>query len=340
MSQPFNHILVIRLSALGDVAMLVPVIRQLLVEYPSLEITVLTRSFFRPLFDEFDRVNVLEARVDEEHKGIFGLKKLASTIKALNVDAVADCHFVLRSRIIRFFTGIQPWVQIDKGRADKKALIRGKEFKPLKTTHQRYVEVFEELGFPVDISTPEFPDSPAIPKILDQIELKAPLVGIAPFAAHPGKAYPIDLMKKVIAGLANSATVLLFGGGKEELRAMKEIEEQFDHVHSVSNLLSFKDELSVIRNLDLMLSMDSGNAHLAAAYGVETITLWGVTHPFAGFAPFNQEEGNCLLADRSKFPKIPTSVYGNKAPAGYELAIATIEPQAILEKIKGKLSTA
>lgn len=98
--------------------------------------------------------------------------------------------------------------------------------------------------------------------------------------------------------------------------------------------LSFSEELELISNLDVMLAMDSGNAHLSAMFGVATITLWGVTHPFAGFYPYGQPIKNALLADRQKFPLIPTSVYGNKYRYGYEQAILTISNEDILSKIK------
>ena len=84
----------------------------------------------------------------------------------------------------------------------------------------------------------------------------------------------------------------------------------------------------------MMVSMDSGNAHLAAMYGIPTITLWGVTHPYAGFYPFGQDPDNALLANREEYPLIPTSVYGNKCPKGYENAIATITPAQILDRIE------
>ena len=90
----------------------------------------------------------------------------------------------------------------------------------------------------------------------------------------------------------------------------------------------------LISNLDLMLSMDSGNAHLAAMYGVPTVTLWGVTHPYAGFYPFAQPMENALLADREQYPLVPTSVFGRKMPEGYEGAIATIQPFQVVEKIE------
>ncbi|MEO0528703.1 MAG: glycosyltransferase family 9 protein, partial [Bacteroidota bacterium] len=98
--------------------------------------------------------------------------------------------------------------------------------------------------------------------------------------------------------------------------------------------LTFQEELALISNLDLMLSMDSGNAHLAAMYGIPVVTLWGVTHPYAGFYPIKQARDNALLANRDKYPLIPTSVYGNKMPSGYEKAMETISPEAVFQKIE------
>jgi len=82
-----------------------------------------------------------------------------------------------------------------------------------------------------------------------------------------------------------------------------------------------------------MLSMDSGNAHLAAMYGVPVITLWGVTHPNTGFYPYGQDLGNAILSDRSIFSLIPTSIYGNKVPKGYEKVMETLDPTTIFNKV-------
>jgi ADP-heptose:LPS heptosyltransferase len=82
-----------------------------------------------------------------------------------------------------------------------------------------------------------------------------------------------------------------------------------------------------------MLSMDSGNGHLAAMYRIPVITLWGVTHPFAGFVPFGQSIENCLTTDKEKFPLVPTSIYGNKFPEGYEDSMKSISPQKIIDKL-------
>lgn len=336
-----THILVIRLSALGDVAMSVPVLRVLCATYPQLKVTVLSKPFHKPLFDELPNVTFYPAEVKGKHKGIDGLLKLAGSLKKEGIDAVADIHNVLRSKIMDAYfkmKGIHV-AKIDKGRTEKKALTREKNkiLKPLKTTIERYAEVFEKLGFPVDIEQHAFPARKEIPPkvilLFDQTYKKH--IGIAPFAAHEGKMYPLDLMEEVIAQLDNQkqTQIFLFGGGKQEEEKLKAIAAKYTSVTNLAGELSFDSELAVISNLDAMLAMDSGNAHLAAIYGVPTITIWGVTHPFAGFYPFGQPAENALLADRDRFPLIPTSIYGNVLLEGYEKAMESISPETVVEKM-------
>ncbi len=340
-----QHLLVIRLSAMGDVAMMVPVLSALIHQYADLKITVLTRAFFNPLFSELPNVRVYEADVRGGHKGIFGLWKLYKELKALQIDAVADLHNVLRSKILKqyFQLGGIPFFQIDKGRAGKKALTakKNKVFKPLKTTHQRYADVFAQLGFSLDMSkAPLLPKRPLTDKVLRSVGSDTKKwIGIAPFAAFKGKMYPLHLMEEVMEQLNNTDKykILLFGGGKEEVRQLEVWQAKYPSCTNTAGKFDFSDELNLISNLDVMLAMDSGNAHLASIFGIQTITLWGVTHPYAGFYPFGQDADNALLADREKFPLIPTSIYGDKMPEGYEKAMETIHPNTITRKIEALL---
>jgi ADP-heptose:LPS heptosyltransferase len=138
-------------------------------------------------------------------------------------------------------------------------------------------------------------------------------------------------METVIHTLSKNYTILLFGGKND-----KDQLEKFQtnkYIFSIAGKLTFSEELNTISNLNGMLSMDSGNAHLAAMYGVKVISIWGVTHPFAGFAPFLQPKENSLMADTKQFPLIPTSIYGNKYPEEYLNAADSITPEAIITKI-------
>ena len=335
-----KHILVIRLSALGDVAMTVPVLKVFTETYPNIRLTVLSKVFLKPLFEDLSNTDFLEADVYGKHKGV-GLLKLAKEIKSLGIDAVADFHNVIRSNIITQYLSVSgiKTARIDKGRSEKKALTREikKNFKQLKTTHQRYADVFYSLGLPIDLNknipVPTKDYSPKFQEIIGVAPQK--IIGIAPFAAYKSKMYPLELIRKVISRLDSiqEYKILLFGGGNNEIDKLKEIEADFSSVHSVAGLFSFKEEIALISNLDIMVSMDSGNGHIAAIFGVPIVSLWGVTHPFAGFAPLDQPMENNLLADRIKYPLIPTSIYGNKFPEGYEDAIKSISSKTIVKKI-------
>ncbi|WP_366944330.1 glycosyltransferase family 9 protein [uncultured Aquimarina sp.] len=336
------HILVIRLSAMGDVAMTVPVLRAFRVAYPNVKITVLTRKFFEPIFSDIENVYVYHADVTGKHKGIFGLSKLSKELRRTGITAVADLHNVLRSNVLKNFFALRgiKVVQIDKGRAEKKALTRSenKEFKQLKTTHQRYADVFEKLGYPIDLDHHSFPEKAALTSEIVELTKNSAKkwLGIAPFAQYQSKVYPLELLIEVIEKLdsENTYEILMFGGGKKEIAILNNIESKYQNVINVAGKLSFEDELKLIGNLDGMLSMDSGNAHLAAMFGIPTITLWGVTHPFAGFMPFGQPLENAILPNLAKYDKIPTSIYGNKFPPGYEKVMYSIKPETVVEAIK------
>ena len=326
---------------MGDVAMTVPVLRALTAQYPELKITVVTRAFFKPFFQDLENVSMYEADLKGKHKGVLGLYKLSKELKALHFDAVADLHNVLRSKILKLFFFGKKVVQLDKGRAEKKALTSSQSFQQLKTTHQRYAEVFNALGYSVDLSEPTFnkpkPLTEKLSTFISNKKLK--IIGIAPFAAHQSKMYPLEQMEEVIKELSENYNIILFGGGNKEIEILNQLETKYNTIKSVAGKLKLEEELVLISNLDLMLSMDSGNAHIAAMLGKKVITIWGVTHPFAGFAPFNQPKDFALTADRKQFPLIPTSVYGNKFPEGYEDAAGSISSEVIINKVQSVIQS-
>lgn len=346
MASKAAHLAVMRLSAMGDVAMTVPVLRALLKSNPELKITVISRGFFKPFFRDLPEVSFFSVDLDKRHKGFFGLYRLYQDIRALGVTAFADLHQVLRSKVVGFFFKLNGFstASIDKGRDEKKALTRSenKDFRQLKTTFERYADVFRELGFSVDLTNPEFAQKTELSEDIVSItgQKVQKWIGIAPFAKHQGKVYPTDLMQKTIDLLSENSSykLFLFGAGKEETTILESFASQRENVISMAGKVKFNQELDLISNLDLMLSMDSGNAHMAAMLGIPTVTLWGATHPFAGFAPFNQPPTNALTADRSKFPLLPTSIYGNKEVPEYEDAMRSISPKSVVEKINSVLN--
>lgn len=323
---------------MGDVAMMIPSLRCLTKSYPDIKITVVTNGFYKPFFTEFKNIGFFATDFKNSHKGVTGLFKLYKELKNLKPTHIADLHSVIRSHFISFLFKLRfiKIKKIDKLRVDKKRLFRksNKVLKPLIPTQYRYSEVFCRLGFNIDLTGHEFP----LPKIIKDkaqrfllgLESGKKKIGIAPFASYTGKIYPLDLMQKVVGFLQNEHYVFLFGNGKYETDILKVWTKAYPNVLGCYTLNSLESELEIISNLNVMLSMDSANGHLAANYNVPVISLWGLTHPFAGYAPFLSRPENELTSDREKYPLLPTSAYGNKTPKGYENIMRTIEVNDVI----------
>ena len=332
------HILLIRFSALGDVAMTVPVIRCLYKTYPRLKITFVSRPHVAPLFQEFENFNFYPTYFNGRHKGIKGLWTLFQELKTIPFSVVADLHSVMRTYFLNFFFRLYGYKvkSIDKGRLEKKALTRGKnkKFQPLTPTCYRYADVFRKLDLPVSFEQHEFPGKKELPQSIGSLfgSSEKKWIGIAPFATHQGKMYPLDLMQQVINFLQKDHQIFLFGAGKKEQEQLEVWENAYKNVCNTAEKIKLKEQLDLMPYLDLMISMDSANGHMAANTGIRVLTLWGMTHPFCGFSPFNQPLDHAITLDRTQYPLIPTSVYGNVIPLNYQDAFRSLNPKTVIEK--------
>lgn len=337
-----QHVLVIRLSAMGDVAMLVHVVIALVEKYPFLRLHILTKALFVPFFEDIQNVEVHVADTRGKHKSLPGILHLATEIPN-RINVIADVHNVLRSKILRRVLSMRGLKneKISKGRSDKKALTRTKNkvVKQLKTSHQRYADVFEKLGYPIKLNPSHVKPKKALSQSLVkklQLSNENKYIGFAPFAAHRSKRMPLEKTKALLNQLKISqpdVKVVLFGGGKQEVESLALLADEFPNCVNAAGKFSFNEELILISNLKLMLSMDSGNGHLAAMFGVPVITFWGGTHPFAGFTPYLQPKENQFLPDLEKYPLLPISIYGNKMIDGYENVMESIDFDAALKRI-------
>jgi len=331
---------------MGDVAMTVPIVRALSQQNPKARITVVSRLFFKPFFQDISNVTFFTFEDKNKHKGFIGLLKLFWDLRSLKAHYYVDLHNVLRTKIVGFlfnFTATKTTI-IDKKRNEKKAITAKVKvnFEPIEGVFTKQVNAFKKIGFTINLYDVQLPAKAILPddiKSLFEIDNIKKLIGIAPFAQYQSKVYPLDLMQVVIDQLVKNSNykILLFGGGKAEILLLEQLSNNHQNVKLVAGKISFQEELQLISNLKIMISMDSGNAHIAAMQGVKVLTLWGATHPFTGFSPFGQPIENCLIADRNLYPQIPTSVYGNRTVEGYEDAMRTILPEKVVSKINEML---
>lgn len=298
-----KRLLVLRFSALGDITMIAPVLNELLLQNPNVEIYVASRPFMETIFKQFPQINFIPVDLNKKYKGFFSLFSLYKELKKYKFDYVADLHNVIRSKIITFLFKIDgtKTATLDKGRSEKKALVsqENKTLNQLKLTTERYADVLRNLGFQLTLSH----------QLKSFVKKEEKSIGIAPFAAFSSKMYPLEKMKIVAKKLANDGyTVYLFGGGQSEVIELKSWENLNHNIKSLAGVISFDDELKHIAKLELMISMDSANMHLASLMGTRTISVWGGTHPYAGFLGYGQSMED-VIQDNTLACR-PTSIFG------------------------------
>ena len=327
-------LLVIRFSALGDVAMTVPVLRTLVSEYPTVQVCMVSNQSYAPLFEGIERVRFFGVDLQGRHRGLLGIYRLFTDLKKMGpYRGVADLHSVLRSVLLSSLwtgTGL-PIAHLQKGRGQKRKLTRRyhKKRLALPSSFDRMASVFASLNFPIQ----GLPFS--APSIFTRKTHRSELfrIGVAPFAKHPEKAYPLSLMKELIALLASRGdlSIQLFGGGASETGLLQQWEKEFPGVMSMAGRFSLREELVQISKLDAMISMDSANMHLASLSGIPVLSVWGPTHPFAGFMGWRQP---IELAVQVDLACRPCSVFGNKrCYRGDHACMRQIEPKTIVARL-------
>lgn len=313
------RILVLRFSAMGDVALLAPVVHSLVSAQDGVRVTVATRPKFAPLFDGLDRVTAFPADLDGDHRGLRGLLGLFAALRQPGADLVLDLHDNLRTRILRplfRFSGAKV-VVFDKGNAAKRAFTRKnrKVTAALPHTVERYRLAFEVAGVRF-ANAPLPPRSPRDDRTGELFGAKSgSWVGVAPFARHRTKIWPLENYALLFGRILpeRQARFFLFGHGERETGFLWSLKERFPAAcEIVAGRLGLKEELDLMRHLDLMVCVDSANMHLAALAGTPLVSVWGGTHPDVGFSPYGTGEACIVQIDRQRLPCRPCSVYGKE----------------------------
>ena len=334
-----------RFSAFGDVAMAVPVVYSLAKAYPDVRITVLSRGFARALFEDLaPNVNFMEADTKREYRGLKGLNALYRRLVAKNFTAVADFHDVLRSKYlrVRFSMNGCRVEHIDKHREGRRHLTDpdNRILQQQPTSFSNYADVLARLGYPVKVAFSSlFPAEGGnlnlLPAVFGPKRSGVEWIGIAPFAAHEGKIYPKEMMEAVLRRLSErhpKARLFLFGRGDSEEKVFSEWCKAMKCCTYVGKYLeTLHQELILMSHLDVMLSMDSANMHLASLTATPVVSVWGATHPYAGFTGWGQQPSNILQTD---LPCRPCSIYGSKPCRRGDMAcMHLISPESVVDKI-------
>ena len=339
-------LLVIRFSAMGDVALTVPVIRGVLEANPELDITMVSNATFEPFFNGIDRFKFYGIKL-KEYSGVIGLRRLYKELDRIDKwDAIVDLHSVMRSWVVGGFFKLAGTkvCRIDKGREEKAELVNkeGKKLVLLKHTTERYLEVFKSFGLDGQSSSGPVLVPTDSSKLNLQNFLKAnginkegKWIGIAPFSVHRQKTWPRAKIESLIARLANdeSTRIFLFGSPAESA-SLKEMTAEFRNCQIMAGVLSLEEEIALMYELDVMIAMDSFNMHLAALCNTKVVSIWGGTHYFAGFGPLNDNLKNIVEIDPKELTCRPCSVFGSKTCyRGDWACLEQIEVDTVISKL-------
>ena len=339
-NKQFRNVLVIRLSVLGNVAMTIPVLYPVCKANPDTRFIMLTKKWPASMFhDRPANLKVVDFDINENHKGFFGLLKLAAQLhKLYDIDAVADLHNVTGTKIMDAYLWLRgaKIAGMDREKAKRKALVTHRTHEPVTPIHDRYRNVFKELGFEAPDNFTrlyEGRDWPVSPIVLEK-EPGQRWIAISPFSSHRQKAYPLELMEKVIAELCKRENywIFLMGGGKTEKIALRGIARKYKNVISMAEVKHrFLDEYALLGKCDLMLTMESANMHLASLVDLQAMTIWGPTSPACGYLGYNQVVEDDIQLDMDCRP---CSITGDK-PCKYGdfRCLKNIPPEYIAQHV-------
>jgi len=336
------RLLVIRSSAMGDVALTTPVLRAAAEQYPGAEIVLVTRPAFKPFFYSMERLTLFCPDLRHRHKGIAGLVRLFRDISGTGrFDAVIDLHDVLRSKVLRLFfrlKGIPAYV-IDKGRSGKRSILSGGNKKKLQHSVVRYCETFARAGFPVILTSGPWilPD----PEALSKTETLAGAgeefkIGVAPYAKHKLKMWPEKNMAALLGliGEKYRAKFFLFGGA-DESEKLSAFQSGIKNSVNTAGALSLSEELALMSRLDLMIAMDSSNMHMAALSGTKVVSIWGGTDPLTGFGAWMQPDEHFVRVPVDELTCRPCTIYGKGECSRGDLACMNwLTPEIVFRKIE------
>ena len=335
------RLLVIRTSAMGDVAFTTPVLAAMKKQYPDVEMTVLTRSAFRPFFSETEGLRLFFPDLKRRHNGFFGLIRLFFDLqKNGKFDQVIDLHDVIRSRILGILFRMKgiPVSIIDKGRREKKDLISGRSKSALKHSVIRYCDTFAKAGFPVTPSGGPWiiPSPDALAKVSAMIENEGRMnIGVAPCAKHDLKMWPDDHMIKLLWLITEKHKVnfWLFGG-REDFTRLSSLQEMVKDSLNTAGKMTLEEELALMSRLDFMIAMDSSNMHMAALLGTKVISIWGATDPLTGFGAWEQPDEYALRIPVEELDCRPCTVFGKgKCKRGDFACMMWLTPEKVYEKL-------
>jgi lipopolysaccharide heptosyltransferase II len=278
-------ILVVRLDRIGDVVLSLPAIAAIRGRFPSAEIAVMTRPSTRELLEGHPMVDEVIPYYYEKkgrHSSMTGNARFIREIQMRKFDIAFILHPSTRAVLVPFLAGIPYRIGFDSVLPfllTKKVPDRRSEGKKHESDYT--LDVVRAFGINEIPQTPEFEERPIDRTRAAEICVKYGIAeGERVIALHPGascasKKWPVERFAELGQALSAGRRIAVVGG-REEKELGKILKEAIGPTAvDLTGELGLKDLASFLRRCELLVTNDSGPAHVAAAAGVKTVSIFG-----------------------------------------------------------------
>ena len=326
--------LIIRLATLGNVAMTVPIVASVSKRYPNDRFIIASKKDLSAMFSSMPNV---EFREVDNHLGWRGVCEIWKAWRN-EVEAVIDLQSVLRTRVFRLLMRCsgKKVTSIRYGRIRKHLItFWGIGKKNLPTEFDRYADTFRRAGLETDTDFTALPVNKKAAKVVKERfgDKEGRWIGLAPFAKSRSNMLPYRVTKETIERLTQDpqTQVFLFGAGKVECEMLRQWSSVFPRTPSVAGQLKLEEELELMRQLDVMICMDSANQHLSSLVGLRAVSVWCATHPMIGFMGWKQHKED--IVQRHDLRCRPCTCHGTNHCRYRNFACRQIEAENIIQQI-------
>ncbi len=343
LGRKINKIGIFQTSFIGDSVLTTPLIQKTKKLFPDTKIVVITRPQTEDIFKPLPEVSEVILNDKRGWNKIAGVWKTAKAIKKSDIDILLVPHRSFRSALIAWlsrvpirigFTSSEGWFLYTKT----------VPFNWMIHDAERNLSLLQGIAkekFGGEKLTMSFTPSAEenVARLLQDFNLEGKkLVGIHAGSAWPTKCWPMEYFVELISKLQTelNVQVVLVGGGKKDADLGEKIcQLSKGHAASLCGKTSLADLMALMKHFSLFITNDSGPMHIATAFDVPTLAIFGPTTRELGFFPYG--EGHRVLEVKD-LPCRPCALHGGKkCPLGHFKCMRDILPQTVFDNAKEML---
>ena len=313
-----NKIGIFQTSFIGDSVLTTPLIQKTAKLFPEAKIVVITRPQTEDIFRPMPEVSEIILNEKKGLNQILGVWKTAKAIQKSGIDILLVPHRGFRSALIAWLSGVPVRIGFtsSEGRffytktVPFSWMIHDAE-RNLSLLHGIVKENFkaEKLNMQYAPSAEE-----NVARLMKDFNLEGKtLIGVHPGSAWPTKCWPfenyVDLVSRIETEL-HLQTVIIGGGQKDADLGEKLCQLSQGHTANLCGKTSLADLMALMKHFKLFITNDSGPMHIATAFNVPTLAIFGPTTRELGFFPYGQ--GHRVIEVKGLSCR-PCALHGGKA---------------------------